>query len=80
MRHDPIPRYRLGYFHCDRTDYDGATELPADWTEITEIQSLEQALTPVDFTVPTRLSVFEWQTHLGVCPECLADEGELAVE
>ncbi len=76
MPRDPSPHFRLGCFHCDREDYDGVTELPKDWTDITEVQTLEQALTPVDFTAPTRLNIFEWQTHLGVCPECQTeDEG-----
>ena len=60
---------RLGCLYCDRTDYDGVNELPAGWEDIHEIQSVEEAYRPVTEEEPQR-SVLDWETHLGVCPEC----------
>ena len=64
---------RLGCDHCDRNDFDGVLELPKDWLNITEVQSWEESQRPVDSDEENR-SVFEWQTHLGTCPECNAEE------
>jgi hypothetical protein len=62
-------RIRLGCHHCDRDDFDGVDTLPEDWNEIEEVRSLEEARTQVAADDSTR-SVFDWQTHLGICPEC----------
>ncbi len=62
-------KIRLGCIHCDRSDYDGVDALPNDWEEIEEVRSLEEATREVAIDDQTR-SVFDWQTHLGVCPEC----------
>jgi hypothetical protein len=62
---------RLGCIYCDRGDFDGVSEIPSDWSDVQEVQSLEDALRPVSFESDTR-SVLDWETHLGVCPECQA--------
>ncbi len=60
---------RLGCMYCDRNDYDGVDAFPNDWDEIEEVRSLEQATREVAVDDQTR-SVFDWQTHLGDCPDC----------
>ena len=62
-------KIRLGCSYCDREDFNGIDELPSDWTDIHEVQSFEEAIREVDFDDQSR-SVFDWQTHLGACPEC----------
>jgi hypothetical protein len=52
--------YRLGCINCDRSDCDFCEHLPADWSDIVEAD-------PSD-------SPSAWQTHLGLCPLCQADE------
>jgi hypothetical protein len=61
--------FRVGCMYCDRTDFDFVAELPIDWEDLHEVQSFAQATEPVGECAPTR-SVFDWETHLGVCPEC----------
>ena len=48
-------------------------ELPLDWTDIYEVRPFEEATREVDFDDQSR-SVFDWQTHLGDCPECQATD------
>jgi hypothetical protein len=60
---------RLGCVYCDRSDYDGVDQIPSDWEDIQEIQSYEEACRSVE-PDDVKRSVFDWQTHLGVCPEC----------
>ena len=60
---------RLGCVHCDRDDFDGVDQLPDDWDDIGEVRSFEESMREVDADDMTR-SVFDWQTHLGICPEC----------
>ena len=60
---------RLGCMHCDRDDFDGVDVLPEDWEEIGEVRSYDESMREVAVDDQTR-SVFDWQTHLGVCPEC----------
>jgi hypothetical protein len=67
-------KIRLGCQHCDRNDFDGVDKLPKDWDDISRVRSLEEALREVDEDDTTR-SVFDWQTHLGTCPECKAIHG-----
>ena len=62
-------KIRLGCIHCDRNDFDGVDVLPEDWEDIDEVRSYDEATREVDADDLTR-SVFDWQTHLGVCPEC----------
>jgi hypothetical protein len=69
-----IAKIRLGCNHCDREDFDGIDELPSDWTDIHEVRSFDEAIREVDVDDQSR-SVFDWQTHLGVCPECQAIHG-----
>jgi hypothetical protein len=61
--------FRLGCMYCDRSDFDFVAELPDDWTEVHEVQALDSAERPVTEGDPTR-SVFDWETHLGVCSDC----------
>jgi hypothetical protein len=67
-------KIRLGCQHCDRSDFDGVDKLPKDWDDVSRVRSLEEALREVDEDDTTR-SVFDWQTHLGTCPECKAIHG-----
>ena len=67
-------KIRLGCHHCDREDFDGIDDLPTDWMDILEVQSLAEATLEVDFQDKSR-SALDWQTHLGVCPECRATHG-----
>jgi hypothetical protein len=67
-------KIRLGCDHCDREDFNGVDELPTDWTDIQNVRSFEEATREVAFDDQSR-SVFDWQTHLGVCPECQAAHG-----
>ena len=67
-------KIRLGCHHCDREDFDGIDDLPTDWMDIHEVQSLPEATREVDFDDKSR-SALDWQTHLGVCPECRATHG-----
>ena len=62
-------KIRLGCIHCDRNDFDGVDALPEDWEDIAEVLSYDEATREVAIDDQTR-SVLDWQTHLGVCPEC----------
>lgn len=64
-------KIRLGCLYCDRNDFDGVDELPADWEDIGEVRSYGEASKPIAADDMTR-SVLDWQTHLGTCPECRA--------
>ena len=60
---------RLACQYCDTEECDGITEVPSDWVDVMEIQSYAASrdeILPDDM----KRSVFEWYTHLGVCPEC----------
>ncbi len=65
---------RLGCIYCDRSDFDGVDALPEDWEDIDEVRSLEEAMREVPFEDKTR-SALDWETHLGICPECQAIHG-----
>ena len=65
---------RLGCMHCDRDDFDGVDVLPEDWEEIGEVRSYDESMREVAVDDQTR-SVFDWQTHLGLCPECKTIHG-----
>lgn len=61
---------RLGCIECDRNDFDGVGDVPLDWIDVEEVQSIEDALqvSPSD----QGSSLFGWETHLGLCPTCNA--------
>ena len=61
-------KIRLGCHRCDRDDFDGVETLPKDWCDIQEVQSYEDAMHEISANDPG--SAFDWQTHLGTCPEC----------
>lgn len=53
--------------------HDGIHEVPAGWTDVEEVRSLEVSMTTYedgDGNPPWGYSVFDWETHTGVCPEC----------
>lgn len=60
---------RLACRHCDTNECDGVAEIPPDWSDIEEVQSLELSQEPVAADDQSR-SAFEWYTHLGTCPDC----------
>ena len=62
-------KIRLGCNYCDREDFNGIDELPSDWADIHEVRSFEEATREIAVDDQSR-SVLDWQTHLGVCPEC----------
>lgn len=66
-------KIRLACRHCDTKEYDLVDEIPADWDDIEEVQSLSASLEEVPSGDDSR-SVLEWYTHLGICPECRASE------
>ena len=51
---------RLGCFDCDRDDFDGIPEIPDDWEGVGEADDSG--------------SVFDWQTHFGLCPDCQEED------
>lgn len=64
---------RLGCNHCDRDDYDGVKLLPGGWSDISKRQSLAESLATYDdgdLFMPPDYSVLDWETHVGICPEC----------
>lgn len=63
----PLEPIRLACLYCDRDDYDGVDELPADWHDIHDVQTYEQSLRPANLP---DTSVLDWFTHVGVCPDC----------
>lgn len=60
---------RLACMICDRTDFDGVNNLPTDWFAVHEVQTYEESIREAEL-FDTKVSVFDWYTHLGVCPEC----------
>ena len=65
-------KVRLGCVHCDRDDCDSVESLPEDWHRVEEIAPWEEACRPVQ---AGEAGVFDWQTHLGVCPACWSEQG-----
>ena len=49
---------RLACMVCDRTDFDGIDQLPADWEGVAEAD------------VSIAQDAGAWWTHLGWCPDC----------
>jgi hypothetical protein len=66
-------KIRLACTECDREDYDGVDEIPPDWVDVHEVQSYEASCREADLNNP-KVSVFDWFTHLGCCPQCHAIE------
>jgi hypothetical protein len=58
---------------CDRGDFDGVEALPPDWFSVDEVQSYEASLQEADLN-RSDISVFDWFTHVGVCPSCYETE------
>ena len=65
-------KIRLGCAHCDREDFDGIDSIPEDWSEITELQSYEEATRPIQFSGTG--SPLNWETHMGICPDCQKEQ------
>lgn len=66
---------RLACRMCDRDDFDQVAAVPLSWFDVQEVQTYEAALQRVDPNHPAEsVSVLDWFTHLGVCPECYAEE------
>ena len=60
---------RLACMFCDRSDFDGVSSLPTDWFAVDNVQTYEESIREADLA-DTKVSVLDWYTHLGVCPEC----------
>lgn len=73
---------RLACRFCDRDDKDNITPEQLEqcqaegWTEINEVQSFEESTRNYDQLVdqPDGFDILAWYTHVGVCPECQADD------
>ncbi len=65
-------KYRLACIYCDREDFDGVSKLPNDWTFVERYQTHRQSTKTYDdpSKVPPGFVVFNWFTHLGICPKC----------
>ena len=70
MIQDAAP-IRLGCIYCERDDFDNINSLPDNWEDIKQVRSLEDACREVPPDDHER-SVFKWETHIGICPECVA--------
>lgn len=64
---------RLGCLCCDRDDFDGIDAFPSDWEKIGEVQSFKESMKERGFSDQFGQSCFDWQTHLGIFPECRED-------
>ena len=84
-RKPPIERpekwIRLACLECDRSDFDGISEAHLEllrplWGEITEEQSYEESITIWEDwqCIQWGKSNADWWTHIGTCPDCLADD------
>lgn len=68
-------KIRLGCTYCDNQDYFDVDALPNDWQDIAEVRPYAEACKPVAIDDQSR-SVMDWQTHLGICPDCKKFYGE----
>ncbi len=57
---------RLSCNYCDREDFDGINEIPADWDNVEFVRT--QAENEADEEDSS------WWTHIGTCPDCAAAE------
>ena len=75
-------RIRLACSVCFRDDMDGITraELTAaiedGWRDVDKVQSYEDSIKVHDDPdeAPPGYSVFDWYTHIGLCPECAVED------
>ncbi len=74
---------RLARHECDIDEFDGITEAElaeliarAEWQGIEESRRYEQACRTFgsDEKTPPGWSVFDWFTHIGICPGCARHE------
>jgi hypothetical protein len=71
---------RLGCMMCDRNDFDGITPeqleeaIQTGWKDVSRVQTYRESRRMYDTDdTPPGCSVFDWETHLGWCPDCAAD-------
>jgi hypothetical protein len=64
-----MDKIRLACRFCDRNDFDGIGTLPTDWFDIDEVQTYQESIREANLS-DRKVSVLDWYTHLGVCPEC----------
>ena len=70
VRHPPA-KVRLMCIYCDTDDGDDQQEIPADWTEVIEVRSIESANAEEPAWNELHYSHWlNWNTHEGVCPKC----------
>lgn len=70
-----MEKIRLACRLCDRNDFDGVAELPYGWFDVENVQSYEASVQSVNPEKKDETaSVFDWFTHLVVCPECYQAE------
>ena len=68
---------RLGCYDCDRSDFEFITveqlaaAIAAGWEDVREIQSLAESIDED----PPRGTLLDWETHRGICPDCLRKGG-----
>ena len=65
-------RIRLSCHYCG-IELDGINCVPPEWTEVEEIRSYEQAIEPIPDGQDRNKygdTLVDWETHMGVCPEC----------
>lgn len=75
---------RLACSACNRDDMDGVMEEDleaakvAGWRSVIEVQSYEDSIKTYEDEEdpPPGYSVLDWYTHIGLCPECSALEGD----
>lgn len=73
-------RIRLGCRHCDAA-FDGIDDVPPGWSEVEEIRSYERAIEPIPDGQDRNKygdTVVDWETHVGVCPECQEEHTDAA--
>ena len=64
---------RLACRACDTDECDGVDLIPETWTDVVEVQSLDESQVEVPVGDRSR-SLTEWYTHLGLCPTCQKEE------
>jgi hypothetical protein len=73
---------RLACQDCDRQDKDNITAEQLEqckaegWTDINEVQTFEESTRSYDNHAdqPEGFDILAWYTHLGICPECQAED------
>lgn len=66
-------KIRLACRFCDSHEYDAVNLVPTDWFAVEEVQNYEASLRQVTRIV-NDITIVEWYTHLGVCPDCYETE------